>query len=89
MGLVKYVQTHGFEIKNGMLNLRIYNFGRTALEESQFKELLRFLPTHDVVELVYNYTMVLEVNEQHIQVTGPSLHETFNSKIGSSIGLFR
>lgn len=54
--------------------MKNYNFGRTALEQSGFKKLFNILPTKTIVELIYNYTILVEVNGQHVQVTGVSLH---------------
>ena len=80
----KHVQTFGYERKNGRRFIKNLNFNRAVLENSEFSRLLDFFPAGRVAELITNYTVLLLYKGQYVQVTGPSLPDRLNEKLGSN-----
>jgi hypothetical protein len=69
----KYVQTFGYERKDGKLIYKNINFNRAVLEASEFHQLINHYPAGEVADLITNYTILVLYKRHYVQVTGPSL----------------
>lgn len=82
---LKYVQTYGYERKNGRLFVKNINLNRAILENSEFKRLLDYFPAAKVADLITNCTILIRYEGHYVQVTGPSLPERLTEKLGTII----